>query len=205
MKGRVVGFRGGVHKDVEDLLPWYVTGQLEAAEREQVEAHLNVCAACREELEFQRQLEAQIAHLPLDVEQGWSRMRQRRRQEARPGRGAMALAWRSSVAWRGWALAGALAVVAAVWVSPLVQPGLYHALGAKPTAAAGNLMVVFKPDTPEHSLREALRANHARLVGGPTEADAYVLSVPPAERAAALAGLRQRAEIVVAEPIDPAP
>ena len=122
MKGRVVGFKGGGHQEVEELLPWYVTGQLEAAEREKVEAHLNVCAACREELQFQRQLESQIADLPLEVEAGWSRMKQRLSQEARPGRGAMALAWRGSVAWTGWALAGALSVVAALWLLPSPAP-----------------------------------------------------------------------------------
>jgi hypothetical protein len=40
-------------------------------------------------------------------------------------------------------------------------------------------------------------------VGGPTEADAYVLSVPMAQRAGALATLRRRADVVMAEPIEP--
>ena len=78
----------------------------------------------------------------------------------------------------------------------------YHALGAAPAPALGNVVVIFRPDTSERELRQTLVANHARLVDGPTAADAYVLHVPAAERAGALTRLRGRADIVLAEPID---
>lgn len=206
MKGRVIRFRGGQHREVQDLLPWYVTGKLEPAEREAVEAHLNVCAECREELAFQRELDTEIARLPIEVEQSWVRMRQRiTAPEARSfGGGAMALAsnWRTTAPW----LLTALVIVTAAWLLILGQPGRYHALGsAPPPAAAGNVAVIFRPDTPEAQLRAALRATHGRLVDGPTAADAYILAVPAAQREAALAGLRGRRDIVMAEPIDPAP
>jgi hypothetical protein len=51
-------------------------------------------------------------------------------------------------------------------------------------------------------MREALKATGARLVDGPTPADAYVLRVPAAQRDTALANLRARGEIVLAQPID---
>ena len=66
------------------------------------------------------------------------------------------------------------------------------------------MIVTFRPDTSEQDLRNTLNESHARLVDGPTAADAYVLHVPAAERAAALVKLRQRANIVLAEPIDAA-
>jgi hypothetical protein len=62
--------------------------------------------------------------------------------------------------------------------------------------------VVFRPNTPERALREILRASDARLVGGPTEADAYLLQVPAAARVKALARLRREARVVLAEPVD---
>ena len=43
---------------------------------------------------------------------------------------------------------------------------------------------------------------YARLVDGPTQADAYVLQIPAARRELALATLRARHEIVLAQPID---
>jgi anti-sigma factor RsiW len=60
------------HRELRDLLPWYVTGQLDAAEAARVEAHLNECAECEAEIRFEERLEAEVARLPLDVEQGWA-------------------------------------------------------------------------------------------------------------------------------------
>jgi hypothetical protein len=62
--------------------------------------------------------------------------------------------------------------------------------------------VVFKPETREAQLRRLLSTNDASLVGGPTDADAYLLHVPEAARADVVTRLRARPEIVMAEPID---
>ena len=51
-------------------------------------------------------------------------------------------------------------------------------------------------------MRSALRQSGASLVGGPTDADAWLLSVPSAQRSVALARLRADREVVMAEPID---
>jgi hypothetical protein len=39
-----------LHNDVSLQLPWYVNGTLSEADREKVQAHLDVCGDCREEL-----------------------------------------------------------------------------------------------------------------------------------------------------------
>jgi hypothetical protein len=224
--GRVIRFRGGRHREVQELLPWFLAGRLDAEEHALVETHLTVCADCQAEVRFQRRLGSEIAQMPLDVEQSWTLMRQRIEQDAQPrpaarpkparerwtppawlGGGAPlagAWAWRSPIPLGGAALAGALLTLGVVSITgPLGQADRYHALSAGPSVSSGNVMVIFRPETPEKNLREAMRASHARLVGGPTDADAYVLSVAPAERDTALASLRARADIVVAQPIDP--
>jgi hypothetical protein len=66
------------------------------------------------------------------------------------------------------------------------------------------MIVIFRPDVTEAEMRGALRAANARLVDGPTAADAYVLTTPAAQRSAALALLKARHEIVLAEPMDAA-
>ena len=38
------------HDEAEELLPWYVTGRLDAADRERVEMHLTDCPRCQAEL-----------------------------------------------------------------------------------------------------------------------------------------------------------
>lgn len=222
--GRVIRFRGGQHREVQDLLPWYLAGTLEAAEQARVQAHLGVCAECQADLQLQRRLKAEIVQAPLDVEHGWSQMLKRIEADARPapqarragaGRaprsrpswlgGAVALgpAWGAQAVWGGAALAASLAIAGVVWAPALHPAEAYHVLGAKTAAKPGNIVVIFRPDTPERAMREALKASHARLVDGPTAADAYVLSVPAAERAAVLAALRARADVVLAQPIDP--
>lgn len=112
-------------------------------------------------------------------------------------------------AWMGWALAAqfaGLVVLTALVIHPLnVRPApAYHALGAAPAAVQPNLMVIFKPQTSEAAVRETLRAAGARVVGGPTEADAWLLQTPADQRAAALVKLRGARHVALAEPVDPA-
>ncbi|MEO6378892.1 MAG: hypothetical protein ABIO37_12770, partial [Caulobacteraceae bacterium] len=71
-----------------------------------------------------------------------------------------------------------------------------------PADTAGNLVVIFRPDVSERTIRTMLRANAARMVDGPTATDAYVLHVPAASRAVVLQKLRKAADVVLAEPID---
>jgi hypothetical protein len=215
LMGRVVRFRGGRHREVQGLLPWYLGGRLDAAEHERVAEHLKVCAECQAEVRFQQRLGQEISQMPLDVERGWANMRQRIARDAAPrratwrprmrlaGAGVGALVWRTSPAWSGWAAASVLLVAAVVGLKPFGPDGAYHGLGAKPAASPGDILVVFKPDAPERDLRAAVKDSGARIVGGPTEADAYILTTPLAERAHAIAALRARPAVAMAEPIDP--
>jgi anti-sigma factor RsiW len=216
MTGRIIRLHGDPHRDVQSLLPWYVTGRLDAAEQAEVEAHLSACPECQAELKFERRLKAEIVGLPMDVERGWALLQ--RRMELNPPKRAgrapirawlteagreASRGWRAGGPWLGWAMVAPLMLlVFAVRTQPPTQAARYHALGAAPVSAAGNLVVMFRPDISERALRQTLRASHARLVDGPTSTDAYVLQVPAADRTAALATLRARAEVALAEPID---
>lgn len=207
---RIIRLNLDRHREVQTLLPWYVTDQLDAVDLARVEAHLADCAECQAELKLERHLDAGVAGLPLDVEQDWAQLRRRllatatRRSRAAA---AVARAWRrlGRRASLGWVLAAQMAAVLVVsaLLLPFARPAPYRALGSAAPAPAGNVMVIFRPDAREQDLRQTLRAADARLVGGPTAADAYVLSVPAAERAAALMRLRGDAAVVLAEPIDP--
>lgn len=197
------------HWELQRLLPWYVTGRLDAAERARVEAHLAACEECQEEVRFERALSETVKDLPLDAEVGWRRLERRLKAEPprRTGMAASRMA-RTGVAWAGWAVAAcALAAAGIAFMARVpAQPpasGQYHALGAAQSVTPGNLVVMFRPETPERTIRAELTAVNARIVDGPTAADAYVLQVPAAQRAGALARLRVRPNIVLAEPVDP--
>ena len=196
------------HRDTEELLPWYVTGQLDQQEREAVERHLAGCARCEKQLRLERRLADEFRATTPDVELGWQRLRSRlepppprRNRAATLARRAWRAASRPVVA---TALAAqlALVVIAGGLALYFSQPQQYHVLGSAPVPATANLIVVFKPDVREQQLRRLLDASDASFVGGPTDADAYLLHVAPASRPEALARLRARPEIVMAEPID---
>jgi hypothetical protein len=197
------------HHDTQLLLPWYETGQLDAADRGRVEAHLRTCSKCRADLRLEQRLEAEVAGLPLEVDQGWAAMRRRLedgarhrgRREPRPAAGWLR---RGAPAWLGWTAAASVAAFVVGWsvATQAPRPALYHTLGSAPPSAVGNVIVVFQPDAPLRAMTEALKASDARLVDGPTSAGAYVLHVAPAERQAALVLLRARQGVALAEPID---
>jgi anti-sigma factor RsiW len=196
------------HRDTEELLPWYVTGQLDEDERERVERHLAGCSRCEKQLRIERRLSEEFRAITPDVELGWQRLRTR--LEPPPARrnraaGLASRAWRAaSRPMVATAIAAQLAivVVAGGVFSYIYQPPAYHVLGSTPVPASANLVVVFKPETREEQLRHLLGANDASLVGGPTDADAYLLHVPDQSRSDAVTKLRARPEIVMAEPID---
>ncbi len=197
--GRIIRLHDENHGELQRLLPWYVTGRLEAAEQAQVEAHLAECEECQEEIRFERALAEHVKDLPLDTDVSWRRME--RLIKAEPKRRAGGLA--AGAAWGGWAVAACALITVGVMALPHGSPGRYHALGAPQAVTPGNMVVIFRPETTERDVRAELKAVNARIVDGPTGADAYVLQTPPAGRPEALAKLRAEANIVLAEPVDP--
>lgn len=204
--GRIFRLHGDQHHETQQLLPWYVAGQLDPSDLANVEAHLSDCAECSAELQVERRLKAEVASLPLDVGMGWAELRRRLDRPKHRVTGEVGVPLLRGFLWPrlGWILAGQVALVLLVVMlaSPVGTPAPYGALGTAPTQTGGNVIVIFRPETSERDLRHILNASRARLVDGPTAANAYVLHVSAAERASALTTLRAQADIVLAEPID---
>ncbi|HEY2660574.1 MAG TPA: zf-HC2 domain-containing protein [Caulobacteraceae bacterium] len=222
MTGRIIQLSGDRHQDILLLLPWYLAGDLSAPEHDRVRAHLSLCAECQAELQDERRLAAGIGDLPIEaglagVEHGWMLASQQIDRESRSGlsfrawrqrlfaRPPMAArSRRSQTPWLRWAVAGqfCLLLIMGVTIWLPSHPAQYHTLGGAPSSRAANIVVIFRPDTPEKDLRAILKSNGARLVDGPTPADAYMLHVPAAGRAATLTRLQRLAQVVLAEPVD---
>ena len=200
--GRIIRLHDENHWELQQLLPWYVTGALEPEEHARVEAHVATCEECQEELAFERQLADAVKALPLDADVSWRRMEKRLKAERQRQRPTLLTS-----PWTGWAVAACALVAAGLAMAPHAPAGqgaaLYHVLGAPRAVTPGNMVTIFRPETSERDIRAALADAGARIVDGPTGADAYVLSVPAAERASALAKLKARPNVVMAEPVDP--
>src|SRR6185369_2897858 len=195
------------HDQAEELLPWYATGQLDAADRALVEKHLASCARCQRQLAAERALIHEFQSLTPEIETGWAQLRGRivAQPRSRPRLGA-ALAEFWELLKRPAVAALATAQVAFVAIGATIlqwsrQP-TYVALGSAPVAGSANVIVMFRPEAREADLRGALATSGAALVGGPTEADAYLLHVPADARPAALEKLRKDSNVTLAQPID---
>jgi hypothetical protein len=190
MNGRVVEFAMHTHHEAQRLLPWLANDTLEAGEREWVQRHLEGCAECRAGLREQRALRAAVLESgqpPADVGAGWRRMRSRlvdSHAVAPAGRGPWDPGRKRMPRWPGWAVAAQLLLAIGLgfaWWASRTPPTAYHTLSASPRPA-GNLLVVFDPRISAAQMQRLLEASDARIVDGPTDAGAYVLSVP-ADRA----------------------
>lgn len=188
------------------LLPWRVNGTLDPAEAALFDAHLAECAECQADLAAERSLCGALASMPTPELDGRPLPVTRSTDpRQRPAVRRRFLARRIPL---GWALAGqatAAAAVALFLLLPTSRATLdadYRLLGSQETAAAGNVIVMFAPDTTDSELRAALGQVGGRIVDGPTASGAYIVRVASAERPAAIERLRSAAAVILAEPID---
>ena len=183
MKASILPIDTDEHRHAEQLLPWYVNGTLDAKEQSRVDAHLSQCTRCRADAAFQARLRdiAGVVPVAADVARGWAALRAQLSQKPVV---AKRHGTRVPLRWMGlWPLmlgiqGAVLLGLAIALVSATLRPEPYHALGATLSAPTANALVVFRPDATEAQIRAALRASDARLVGGPTVTDAYLLQVP---------------------------
>ncbi|MYM92045.1 hypothetical protein GTP91_33340, partial [Rugamonas sp. FT82W] len=79
MNGRIFRMDIPAHQAVQELLPWYASEQLAPDEARRVQEHLQTCAQCRQDLEWERGMRAEAAAsdaLPegLDMESALARL-----------------------------------------------------------------------------------------------------------------------------------
>jgi hypothetical protein len=195
------------HDEAEELLPWFATGQLDEADRARIERHLAACADCRRQLGVEVRLIHEFQSLTPEIDTSWARLRSqiepRRPRQSRVAAAAAefwALLSRPAVA----ALAAAqlaFVVIAGGALLTLNRPA-YHALGGAEVSASANVLVIFRPEATESEITDSLRASGARVVGGPTDAGAYLLHVAARQRHAAVAKLQANGDVLMVHPID---
>ena len=213
MAERVVRIDAAAHKVANVLLPWLVNETLEGDELAFVRRHLDECPDCRQEVEWLRELHA--ACIAGEAVPGASAAFRnlRRELEAPPGasRDTIARLRRSqgrTRRWWQWALAAEFAliiVLGGLLLTSTEGPVLYRTLGAgdagKP--ATGSLVVVFDPATSQADVQRILRSAGARIVDGPTQANAYVLEVPVGQTDRAARAIKAERATLLIEPLGP--
>jgi anti-sigma factor RsiW len=215
MNGDVLNFTKSVHQRTQELLPWFLTGTLDAEERVAVEQHLPGCPACRAELQSLQAFQAAYvsSDMPPDTERALDKLRARLDAEAavpamprqRPGIRLPNLLGHGP-AWMKLGLAAQFGVIFALgWeVVQTERTGFEYrtlASASTPARAAGSLVVVFDPNAPQREVARILRRSGARVVDGPTASNGYVLATSHDGLQAALTSLRAEPAVVLAEPL----
>jgi len=180
MKARILPLDSAEHRSAQELLPWFVNGTLDAAEASSVGRHIAGCERCRKDAAEQAQLRESASAMQAagDVERDWAVLRSRIEADPRAPRqreGAAPGAWRR---WLPFTVALQCAVILALVLVLVAGPAReerYRALGAQPPGSEANAVAVFRGDATSEQMRDALHAVGARIVGGPTITDAYLL------------------------------
>lgn len=211
-----------------ESLPWYLSGTLSRAERDEVAVHLEACTQCRAELDSLRLVRSQVravaddgsAPTPAVRRRVMERIHEERRAPRAWTRAARALAgasvtdraagfFRSLLAPK-WAPAAAVCLIvlqagALSWL--IQQPEDAQVTTRGIDAQVARVQVTFLPTAPEREIRALLREIHGRIVDGPSTDGVYLVEVPAgdaARLAAKVDVLRGRTDLVkLAEPVSP--
>jgi len=210
MTDRVIRIDAAAHKVADALLPWLVNETLEGDELAFVRRHLDECPDCRQEVEWLRELHAAcIAGEAMPGASAAFRNLRRALEAPSEGRDSIARLRRPlgrTRRWWQWALAAEFAVIlvlGGLLLTGTDGPALYRTLGAGDTGkpATGSLVVVFDPATSQAEVRRILRSAGARIVDGPTQANAYVLEVPVGQAGQAAQAIKAERAALLIEPL----
>ena len=210
MSGNILRLARSPHQRTLEVLPWYLTGTLDADEQGLVELHLAQCPACRDELALERRVAQRYAAsgVAANADAGLQRMRARLRRDQPSGGGWspgqwLRRSWQGTPVWTAAALAAQLLLIGSLgfWLHTAQTEAPYRTLAATapPQAGVGNAVLVFRSDATEQQMRRILRAEDARVVDGPMASGGFVVSIPPQDLAAALERLRREPQVTLAQ------
>ena len=205
MKARILSLDSAEHRTAQGLMPWFVNGTLSADEASSVERHIAECGRCQKDAAEQTALRAVAlsADIGGDVDRDWAVLRSR--IEAMPRSPTRSPEVSKPRWWRRWgpmtiAVQGAvmLALVLVLIGGP-IREERYRALGSPPAAVEPNAVAVFRSDATNQQMLDALHAADARIVGGPTVTNAYLLRFNSTVGAEGLARLRAQPGVLSVE------
>ena len=218
------------HRQAWDLIPWVINGTASEPERRTVEEHLQNCADCRQELQFQQRLQRTVAHegtVEADTHSSWERLRERLDADSASSaaeRSTSRRARHSERTWMPWVMAAMLiqgvglgVLGTALWsrapsgtLNASAPSAVYRTLSAtQPAVPLATVRVVFAPSMTLEELHAVLANARLQVVSGPSDADVWSLA-PAGEstRAAtdtAVRALRSSSNVRFAEPIGASP
>lgn len=202
-------------QDIEELLPWYVTGRVSREEARGIEAALKTMPDLADKLsQVQRERDA-VARAAETVEPAPPETLQRLLQQVEttrqwrvprienqgePGAWLKGAFGRNAV-WQAAFAAACVAIVAlGIRLYNPTAPGEFGVAGNINQAESATLLVAFQPTAAAADIAAVLTALNANIVDGPKPGGTYVVQVPAEEAAdvdAAMSALTSRKDLVL--------
>ena len=204
------------HDSVTMLLPWHINGSLDNEQRKMVDSHIAVCITCRSELNTQHRI-AQIvqsrdtAAVVADI--GFAQLRRRILPERRSLFSRVRDWSCSKLSAPAWVWASGVAVAASVLMAlpllhapggPATVPGEFRTLSADDGHLdfhANSLRLIFSEGLDDETRQDILHMIKAVAITAHSSRGVLTVQVPDGELAPALALLRDRKEVRLAEPV----
>lgn len=203
-------------QDIEELLPWYVTGRVSREEARGIEAALKTMPDLPDKLALAQRERDAVARAAETIEPPPPETLQNLLQQVettrqlRPGRadtagqpgGWLADAFNRNLVWQGaFAVASIAIVVLGVRLYTLPSSDFGVAGDAPATSINGaanpTLLVTFQPDATVSQITALLTELDAVVADGPKPGGAYVIHLPRADDvAAAMSTLESRKDLV---------
>jgi anti-sigma factor RsiW len=178
-----------IHEEITLLLPWYVNGTLDDLSRERLEAHVDACPACRNDLSLEQRIFATIdGETAIDYVPGASLKRLQTQLASLQSRVAVPELPQSPgrTPWRALAAASIVAVTVSIsvllverWVQlrpPAAQPPYRTVTVDTPRSRDEVIRAVFAPNITLVELQTILDEAQLRIISGPSEAGVYSLA-----------------------------
>jgi len=215
---RLFSFDDPAHREATLLLPWYVNGTLEGAERARTDRHVRECVACKGEVEAQTLISQLIrAEDPYpQAAASLARLHTRIAQQSLPAAASRSQSepdaidgvsrirqWWQRYPWIGIGLmAQFVAVLALVLLWQRPEPAEFRTLASPSTSTVSRdaVVVIFDSTASQEQISQLLRELDAHIVDGPNSRDAYTLDVPAESQAKALVTLRSTPWVRFAQP-----
>lgn len=182
------------HESLTQLLPWYLKGNLPTGEQSAVEEHLKSCNACRQELDWLRELNADMSGLDRDapvpdmdrslanmlasVEAG-----EKPHVPASPSRISQFFhaIWNPSAPFARAVFVGQFAAIVALAIYLLIphggNPGFTTLSGPETAASGVRLTLNFAGTTTVEQVNSILADVHGHIVAGPSASGIYVVAL----------------------------
>ena len=208
-----------LHRECSELLPWLVNGTLPEEQSLRIKLHLQTCTECRDEYAEQLTVRDHLQRPDTVVYAPHASLQKLMAKIEAPE--SLQLQYESPAAVSSgprtarWLVAAVLVesigiglLTGVLWWKNAQQqsaPRFATLTATAPLPAHGPLIrIVFAPTAATDEINALLRSIGAQVIAGPSEADVYTLSLPPEERASAVAAaitrLRSDAKVRFAEP-----